>query len=667
MPSKAVDKLRPTELDVTAELSAVHADLEDFILGGKGFGKQLKELDVDIRDAVLDAIITISIEGASVVEITLIDDDRVLLRSGIFDFGVILKIRGKEFKLVKVNKTGNQLKLTFEDYIVALLRGPNSFRKMSRGKVTRAEFILLLIREIKKRKIKTFIPELHKEIAIKKERDRVTESERKKRRAPGLTNSGLTMKDVDATATQVKNAERVLDVGFTMNVPRVVLIAAIETIIVESTGYNLAGGDADSRGLFQQQKYIGGQRTSWPASRDIEQDSAGFYKVALQIHRASPGLPAGEIAWRVQQPREDLRGLYHQRRIEATEFVNNYTGSNEGVGSGDSRVIKKKYEFSRGIPDATKPGGHQKENSWKAIQRLVGEVQWRAFVLGNDTIAVVSEEYLFKSAPWIQFSEDDPEVYFIDFDWDTGKREGECVVIADARRWFISPGATVAIKRGYGPATGKWLVSSVTRSYFKPSTEVILRKPMKALKEPANETRVVATEAGDPRLSGTQIRGGDVLDRVVKAAQKALANKNKYDYSQDFARPMKSLFTTTDTKIFIDCSTFVTLCYKAARAEDPNGLNYNGFGFTGTLWTHGRPTNNPVPGDLAFWGTPSLAGSAAHVAVYIGNNQVIGTSGNNLGQYAVNYKPLAGFRTYGEHVLDTLPKIRDNAPELFNE
>lgn len=73
----------------------------------------------------------------------------------------------------------------------------------------------------------------------------------------------------------------------------------------------------------------------------------------------------------------------------------------------------------------------------------------------------------------------------------------------------------------------------------------------------------------------------------------------------------------------MDCSAFATLCDKAAGEPDPNGLNYNPIGWTGTLWAHGKETNNPQPGDLCFYGTEVAreAGVPVHVTICIGGGQ----------------------------------------------
>jgi hypothetical protein len=64
-----------------------------------------------------------------------------------------------------------------------------------------------------------------------------------------------------------------------------------------------------------------------------------------------------------------------------------------------------------------------------------------------------------------------------------------------------------------------------------------------------------------------------------------------------------------------DCSAFVTYCYSWAGAPDPNGQNYDGQGYTGTLLAHGTeiPKASAVGGDLIVYG----AGTGDHVAMIV--------------------------------------------------
>jgi cell wall-associated NlpC family hydrolase len=80
--------------------------------------------------------------------------------------------------------------------------------------------------------------------------------------------------------------------------------------------------------------------------------------------------------------------------------------------------------------------------------------------------------------------------------------------------------------------------------------------------------------------------------------------------------------------------------------KDPNGLNYNGWGFTGTQIQHGKRISvvQLKPGDLVFYGRHGIS----HVAIYVGNGRVV-SHGSESGplllstyyrsdlQYAISY------------------------------
>ena len=56
--------------------------------------------------------------------------------------------------------------------------------------------------------------------------------------------------------------------------------------------------------------------------------------------------------------------------------------------------------------------------------------------------------------------------------------------------------------------------------------------------------------------------------------------------------------------LFEDCSSYATACYWLAGFPDPNGLGYNGQGYTGTLARHGRVVTlaQSKIGNLVFYG-----------------------------------------------------------------
>lgn len=112
----------------------------DVILDGK-------QLTLDVSEAINDIQLTRTISGASTVALNMIDTDRSILRSGIFDHRVTLQLDGLRFHLVQPAKAGDLLTCTFEDEVVALLRRTNGRVTAAAGSTTRAGFARRLVRQ----------------------------------------------------------------------------------------------------------------------------------------------------------------------------------------------------------------------------------------------------------------------------------------------------------------------------------------------------------------------------------------------------------------------------------------------------------------------------------------------------------------------------------------
>lgn len=72
------------------------------------------------------------------------------------------------------------------------------------------------------------------------------------------------------------------------------------------------------------------------------------------------------------------------------------------------------------------------------------------------------------------------------------------------------------------------------------------------------------------------------------------------------ARPMPINIPKYHLPFTTDCSGFVTIMAKWSGAPDPNGLGYNGQGYTGTLLQHlpHITKQESLPGDLVVFGPP---------------------------------------------------------------
>lgn len=92
---------------------------------------------------------------------------------------------------------------------------------------------------------------------------------------------------------------------------------------------------------------------------------------------------------------------------------------------------------------------------------------------------------------------------------------------------------------------------------------------------------------------------------MVSNCHWAAAHNAGIHYAEE--RPIPVGHPPRTVPLTTDCSGWATLCAKWAGAPDPNGLGYNGSGFTGTLlhhlWTR-RSMRRARRGDLCVFGQP---------------------------------------------------------------
>ena len=121
-----------------------------------------------------------------------------------------------------------------------------------------------------------------------------------------------------------------------------------------------------------------------------------------------------------------------------------------------------------------------------------------------------------------------------------------------------------------------------------------------------------------------------VRNKIAAAARWGIAHEPQIHYGE--VRPMP---LTRELPLTTDCSGFVTLCYHLAGAPDPNGLDYDGEGWTGTLLRHmehvGR--EDAQRGDLVVWGRYP----GRHVALVLepGDDPLLCSHGRERGPIAI--------------------------------
>lgn len=620
------------------ELAAEGVDVSNFlcdVAGGHG-------LKVNFAEAIIEGHVERSIEGASVISITIHDGTREILRSGMFGTkdnqtlpAIDVKVEGLWFRLASFQKEGLNITLEFEDRIVFYMKTHKRPISASRAHTTRAEFIGRMVRSVKKQKIRYWCPELHVKQPIEGIKSKKPSTRERRAELAGglLSTTDLKIKGQAANKSQLEVCEEVLDQGSSMGANKKVMISSIMCIIDESVAHNDKGHEGVDVGPFNQNIHDG-----WPANGNVPQMAEAYFKKAITNDEANPQLSLTDLVHSVQGNADP--NVYAQWRKEAEQILTEY--GEKGIGAKHSQSYVKEYDFHVGPPD-----GPKGENYWEASERLAKEVNWRRFALGN-TIYFVKDSDLMGRKPVAEFSEDSEGIEEINGTIDSGLPISEAIVKCRASRWWAPPGSIIKVK-DTGPFNGRWLVFSIWRNLFSTECEVKIHQPEAAKPEKAPETAQVLTSgSGEALILGAHLSGGTPRQRIVEAAQWALAHRSQFRYAQ--VRPMaKSLFekkalTTTD------CSALATLTYKAAGVKDPNGAGYNGGGNTTTLRAHGTKTNTPNPGDLVFYASPE------HVAVYIGEDKVIelgGTPGPN--EEPIHYRnDLLEVRSYN---LETEPGL----------
>lgn len=643
--------------------------LEDFTL------QMRNKAGIELVESIVDATLQRTIEGASTLTV-IVDDDlhRPIQLSGKLGRRVDVNIDGLWFTLVGVRKQGRQLTLTFEDRIVNVLRYFDSWKQASRGAMTRAQFVLSMIEEANKAqpiRIHYVIPELNAkqetgapllpgETILGPNALPLTNASPEAR--PGGIPQGVplapahSLLDRDgksATSEQIGIADTVIATGVSMGARRKVLVVAIMTGLDESNLLNLTYGDRDSVGVFQQRPSQG-----WPASRNVAVDARAFYAAAIAEDKRYPNLSYNDLAQNVQ--RSGTPTAYAQFQDRAEKYVNEYgiTGAGPG-GTGDiaadpSYANNQKpaqggaqtgpgstpttagsvfvpagnvtgsgdYQFYRGDLTADPDGSGnwilKKQNSWECMKTLAQQVGWRVFCISG-FIYFVSDQYLFRSKPFMTISEDSDGIDWIDYDYDEGKRSATITVTCHIKLWSAPPGSIVRIQ-DMGIPNGNWLVNDVSRSIFEEVGTITLKKPQPVLPEPISTASQKALPGGatsvptpNMPLPGESTPGPQKGDAIPPNACAAKAVAFAYA-----SLGLPYVFGAESPGVAFDCSGLSQAAYTGCASY----LDH----FADNQLKAGPRVLGPLlAGDLVFFSEYNDPGGtyAGHVGIYIGNGQFI--------------------------------------------
>jgi cell wall-associated NlpC family hydrolase len=123
-----------------------------------------------------------------------------------------------------------------------------------------------------------------------------------------------------------------------------------------------------------------------------------------------------------------------------------------------------------------------------------------------------------------------------------------------------------------------------------------------------------------------------VREEIVGVARWGLRNEPRIHYAAVRPMPLRRRLP-----LATDCSGFATLCYFLAGADDPNGLDYIGQGYTGTMLRHMRhvPQADARAGDLVVWGR--YPGHHVAVVLEADEDPLLASHGQERGPLAIRF------------------------------
>ena len=474
--------------------------------------------DIDISEGAISGEVLRTIEGASEINVTVHDQARVILKSGaLFDSDGHLRsadveVDGVWFRLTSWSKQGDDLALKLEDRRIARLRSKKGPRKAaSRSKVTRAQYILTLVRSVSAdSKLPVHLHELKKKQPVAAPTDavkkRASKAESRKTKKDSQRGRGFDSKAASAlglTSSQMDNIEAYMDQAELLNAPELAILGGLVAGFGES-GWNANAKNGSHEGVFQSDQ-IAGFNVDGQAYHFLVGGMSFRAGGAIGAAKAHPDWTPGRIASYVEIS-DAAAAHYDAHGDKAKAILDAWGGSTGGQSDvGANSSYYKRYEFKV----------DKDENYWDAIQRMAKEVNWRAFVSGN-TFFYIHEQALFKSRARFRVSEDVPGVSNIDAEQDYRKRTAKAVISCRIDAWEAPPGTIVIIEGLNTKGSTRWLVSSITRNLFSPEATIECKRPMGTRKEPRSD---LATRSSQQSLSdqGGAVGGTakDVIDFYV--------------------------------------------------------------------------------------------------------------------------------------------------------
>lgn len=478
-----------------------------------------KELDVSATRATTEVAVETSVEQSSTVTISIRDNHKVIIDSGLLDSDedgrldrtIQCEVGPDTYRLAAINKAGNTLALTCENELIAQMRVPHGALKPRAG-TTDVELVVLLAAEMG---VDVIAPTHEPVQAPKSQLKAKTErSKADTTREPGISDStGLTVGGKPMRAEQRRVADSALSTAFSLGDHPKAILALAEACIVEPGDVLTDGftnpskaGDHGSKGLLQLTPETA--RSTGINPNDVVAVVKRFMNGpaftggpdgAIALARKHPDWSAGRIAQTIQGSQFPAR--YDQQAAEARKIIAAYQGGGGTTGG---------QQTNAGVTAGSSGGGSliargPNENTWQCFTRLASEHGKRCFVVGQ-RLYYISEANLMASRPVAEFTERHDGVDWIDWEWMPNKQVNTATVACRIGEFEPSAGAVVTLA-DCGPANGRWLISSVSRTMFRLSATITLRRGTELLKQQdpkaASEASSATSVATPGATSGT--------------------------------------------------------------------------------------------------------------------------------------------------------------------
>ena len=564
-----------------------------------------QQVKFNLADRIVDATISRTMDVSSTLSVTINDYDRQLLTSGYLYNKLDVTVDGLWFRLLGVDKQGDNLVLTFEDREIAVLRTYNSWKVANRSKVTRAQFVLNLIREVKEFYIPVVIPELMTVQPLQRYDGDTKGIDATMYKRPGLSQKStsapaptpntpwvrtvpLQVANAAATKEQLANARIIMSVGDQMKVNPKVMVSALMTSIQESGlknlpyHYNIFGGE--SSGLFQQTPNNG-----YGSAEDRvnpETSARMYYERAIKVDIEYPHLSLTDLCYYVQHCAAQYRYDYGKWEAEAKAFVSSFgiplsngtseLSSSEANGSYNDLGAGGQFYYYRGTIDNRLGQKIRKpENSWDCITRLASDVNWKAFFVSG-TFYFISEDDLIKQEIAATINEWTDGIISIDGNFYEHKTSATLTVVADVGKWIVPPGRLIVVT-DMGPWDGRWLVSDFERSLFDIQATITLERERPALPEPnpkggnvkdINPTWVPKPQTPKMTVNGKTENPQVTGDRIALAKQLLTLHNNGWtDYNTGYQQMLDTaagrtlIYPPTGAQVNLDPKIIAVIIY----------------------------------------------------------------------------------------------------------